>query len=424
MEEATRKLFGSTLRRFRRAANLSQPQLARQIHVSQASLSRYESGAQSVDLATAARLDDLLAAGGALRALAEPTPAPAWPEDQREEDVRRRTLLAGAGGAVLESVLGALDPVRRHTDAALGGPVAEHDAIEWERTADEYARLVNQLPAQRVLPDLLVDLDDARRHLDRAPEHLKSRLARVCALFSGLAALSLVGVGHWHDAGRHWRLAERAARLSGDSTMSCVIGGRRAVFSLYAPGATPETALALASDALAWGQRKPNAGTASALATRAQVLAMLGNRNEAHTALHELETVFDQLDDETTRYGPTPKEWTWPEAKLRHVRSFVHSHLGDPEATAAQDVALALYTYPAVSLGAAQVRCHQAMSMIVTGDSAAGARHVVSILESLDLSFRRGFVRTSAVRALRMLPERAARLPEVQQARELLGAPA
>jgi transcriptional regulator with XRE-family HTH domain len=422
VDEITRRLFGRTLRQLRTDARLSQRRLACRVPVSQATLSRYESGAQAPDAAMAGRLDELLGADGELRALAEQIPA--YPEDQGEEDMRRRTLLAGAGGAVLGGALGALDPVRRDTDAALGGPVSKHDAIEWERTADEYARLVNQLPAQRVLPDLLVDLDDARRHLDLAPVSLKPRLARVCALFSGLAALSLVGVGHWHDATRYWRLAERAARHSGDHAVSCVIGGRRAVFSLYAPGSTPETALALAADALAWGEGKPSAGTASALATRAQVFAMVGNRAGARGTLNDLEAVFGRLDDDTTRYGPMPSEWTWPEARLRHVRSFVHSHLGDRQATAAQDAALALYSYPAVSLGAAQVRCHQAMSMIVTGDPTGGARHIVTVLDSLDPSFLGGFVKTSAVRALRVLPERAAGLPEVRQARELLGASA
>ncbi|MBB6379725.1 hypothetical protein BKA01_007000 [Pseudonocardia eucalypti] len=368
-------------------------------------------------------MDDLLNAGGALRALADQAQSLSWPDDPgEEEDMRRRALLAGAGGAVLGGALSALDPVRRDTEAALGGPVAEHDAVEWERAADEYALLVNQLPAQRLLPELLVDLDDARQHLDRAPERLKPRLARVCALFGGIAALSLVGAGYWREAGRYWRLAERAARLSGDRTLSCVIGGRRSVFSLYAPGSTPDTALALSSDALAWSDGQPNAGTASALATRAQVLAMQGDRAGARNSLNDLEAVFDRLDDDVTR-GPGHREWSWPETRLRHVQSFVHSHLGAREAADAQDAALALYTYPS-SLGAAQVRCHQAMSMIVSGDPTTGVRHVVDVLESLDPSFRRGFVKTSAVRALRALPERAAGLPEVRQARELLGASA
>ena len=61
--------FGQALRRRRESAGLSQPQLARRVPISQASLSRYERGLQSVVQSIADRLDDILKAGGSLRAL-------------------------------------------------------------------------------------------------------------------------------------------------------------------------------------------------------------------------------------------------------------------------------------------------------------------------------------------------------------------
>jgi transcriptional regulator with XRE-family HTH domain len=61
--------FGALLRRLRKSAGLSQPALAKLVPVSQASLSRYESGLQAVDEDIAARLDVLLSADGALLAL-------------------------------------------------------------------------------------------------------------------------------------------------------------------------------------------------------------------------------------------------------------------------------------------------------------------------------------------------------------------
>lgn len=70
MDEATREQFGRTLRRLRADAGLSQRQLACRVPISQATLSRYESGDQTVDTATAARLDELLGAGGQLHLLA------------------------------------------------------------------------------------------------------------------------------------------------------------------------------------------------------------------------------------------------------------------------------------------------------------------------------------------------------------------
>ncbi|GAA4552095.1 helix-turn-helix transcriptional regulator [Amycolatopsis samaneae] len=76
--------FGEALRRLRKAAGLSQPQLAELVPVSQSSLSRYESGLQAVDNETAARLDELLGAGGELLAFLPHVGVGPLNADQRE----------------------------------------------------------------------------------------------------------------------------------------------------------------------------------------------------------------------------------------------------------------------------------------------------------------------------------------------------
>lgn len=68
--------FGQALRRYRRAAGLSQPQLARQAHVDQANLSRYENDRQRPGASIVAALDDVLGAGGELRLLGTGSTAP------------------------------------------------------------------------------------------------------------------------------------------------------------------------------------------------------------------------------------------------------------------------------------------------------------------------------------------------------------
>lgn len=335
-----------------------------------------------------------------------------------EEDMRRRTLLAAAGGAVAGNVLDALGPVRQRLEGSLRAPITEHDVAEWERAADQYARLAGQVPAEPLLVELLADLDDVRDHLDRAPDVLRPRLLRVCALFGGLAAIALLSGGRWGDAGRYWRLADRAARLSGDRAAGCLIGGRRAVLGLYAPGSSPRVVLAIADDVVAASAGTPNAGTMSALAARAQVLALVGDKRGAYTALADLESTFERLDDTVTSERST--EWYWPENRLRHVRSFVHSHSGSfREAVASQDAAFALCDDP-TSLGTAQLRLHRAMSVIVSGDPSEGVRYVSEVLESVPPAFRGGFVGTTAEQALNVLPRRASALPAVRQARELI----
>ncbi|ASU79958.1 XRE family transcriptional regulator [Actinopolyspora erythraea] len=75
--------FGQALRRLRALAGLSQPQLARQAHISQSSLSRYESDRQTVDVSMARRLDELLGSDGELTTLAAPTSGLLTPDDQQ-----------------------------------------------------------------------------------------------------------------------------------------------------------------------------------------------------------------------------------------------------------------------------------------------------------------------------------------------------
>ncbi|GAB3285103.1 helix-turn-helix domain-containing protein [Parasphingorhabdus pacifica] len=70
--------FGQALRRHRRAAGLSQAQLAQELHLDQGNLSRYENDRQRPEPATVDALDAILCAGGELRALANATtPQPA-----------------------------------------------------------------------------------------------------------------------------------------------------------------------------------------------------------------------------------------------------------------------------------------------------------------------------------------------------------
>jgi transcriptional regulator with XRE-family HTH domain len=114
--------FGQALRRWREAAGLSQPQLARRIPISQASLSRWEHDKQSVDPAIARRLDELLGAGGALEALRS-SPSHAHLLDPDECD--RLARVADAPRAVDRRVLDSLATILaayRTMEDTLGAP--------------------------------------------------------------------------------------------------------------------------------------------------------------------------------------------------------------------------------------------------------------------------------------------------------------
>jgi hypothetical protein len=332
--------------------------------------------------------------------------------------MRRRVVFGLSALPLLGGILSSVEPVRRRVDAALSFPTTEHDVTEGERVAHEYARQVHQVPAERFLPEVLLDLDEFQGRVESADNDLKPGLARVCALLNGIAAISLLGAGYWPAADRYWRTAHRAAAYSGDSVLGSLINGKRAVFSMYSPGHPRSSILSLADDALAMGADTPSAGIASGWAARAQVLALYGDRSGARYALSRLEAEFERLPEATRADTTTP--WGWSERRLLHVQSFMYSYTGDVrEAGKAQDAVLPLYS-PS-SWDATKVRFHQAACMIVSGDPSQGARHIVEVFEAIPPQFRNGDLKSAATLALEKLPDQAERIPAVRQARELMG---
>src|SRR6266700_6179178 len=81
-------VFGTELRRMRRAAGISLADLAARVHYSKGYLSRVETGCQSASHAVAQQCDTVLDAGGALMALVP-------------QDCRQRRGLAGEVGDVI-----------------------------------------------------------------------------------------------------------------------------------------------------------------------------------------------------------------------------------------------------------------------------------------------------------------------------------
>ncbi len=348
---------------------------------------------------------------------------PPGAEASREEGgVDRRDAIRALGGATVGSLVSAAEPSRRQLDEALRAPTTVYDVNDWDRTAHEYAYLVARPWECRydLLSRLLVDFDEVNARFTTAEQGWQPRLAGVAARLSGLAAIVLFTNGYWSDAGRYWRISQSAAEASNDHDLRCLVGGRRAILTLHGPGG-PKQAMSLADDVLAMADGKPSPGAANALATRAHVHALRGDRANANRTLSELERVFGTLDDGTRSDITT---WGWSESRLLGARSFVHSYTGNvPDAMKAHDAALAMYSSP-LARGVAQVKFHQAASMMVSGDAAGGARYASEVYDSLPPSLKNGHLRTSISFALSRLPERAARLPEVREVRALAALPA
>ncbi|WP_007024436.1 helix-turn-helix transcriptional regulator [Saccharomonospora iraqiensis] len=108
--------FGQTLRRLREAAGLSQPELARRVPISQSSLSRYESDRQAVAPEVAARLDDVLGAGGSLVAARPPSAGEVLTRDDRDRIAHHISYPSRVDGCTVRALADLLAAQRRLDD--------------------------------------------------------------------------------------------------------------------------------------------------------------------------------------------------------------------------------------------------------------------------------------------------------------------
>lgn len=114
---------------------------------------------------------------------------------------------------------------------------------------------------------------------------------------------------------------------------------------------------------------------------------MLGRATEAVDALRRLDVLSEALPAETTRAASTL--YGWPEYRLRHTESYVHTYLGNTsEAYQAQDRAIALYPGLSDSVGRTLVQLHRARSMVLDGDIRDGVDHAYRAIDGLPGAFR------------------------------------
>lgn len=428
--------LAAELRRTRRARGLTQRALARRAGYSDRHISQTELAKAPVSRGFIAALDAALEADGRLLAL---LPAVVYERAVARDDraLRRRNVGPGNGPMALRcsQQSGEDDDVKRRTFLGLGlasllpsqdalagvrAHAAGPDLEEWERVVDAYSHEVATGTAAGLLPALAGDLKELRELLDGAlADRDRRRLVRITGQLSVLTAELAVAAGRPQVARQWWRRARQAARASGDTQLLAFACGRQAVLGLYG-GSTPTQVLAIAEEGRA-ATTTPCAGAVSALAGRAQALAVLGRDRPARAALADVAAMFERLPPDVL--GERVSAWGWSEQKLRHTESYVYLHLGDtPRGEPARERALALY--PAGTWKRpAMVRLHRATSLIADGHVTEGARYATEVLAPLRPEQRSDrLVGAIADRALAAVPERARDLPAVAEVRELLAA--
>lgn len=272
--------FGQTLRRLREEADLRQSQLARQAYISQPSLSRYESGHQTPDAATAQQLDELLGAGGELLLLAsgDPTPDVLTPDDQERLDrvMESPHRLDGATVTTLADLLAAHRRLDDHLSPEILIPAARTQSetittlvrqgtgqyrADLAEVAAEYVQFVGWLLAETRNDQAALRVLEIAEHA--ADEIGNGVLAAQAANFKGYLARQR---RDWHRVAR-WFLTEH-----------------------YTPGASVHQRLGAATQA-------------------AQGCAELG---DSDTALRLLEVAHSLLDESAQQPPPRTAYWLNP----------------------------------------------------------------------------------------------------------------
>jgi hypothetical protein len=291
---------------------------------------------------------------------------------------RREFLMVLAGGVAAPQV--ALEAARHALATGLeraGGSGPD----DWLAIAAEYTRDYYTNPPADLLRQLTIDLLVLPHVIEQEPN--QSRVAQLHAVAAQLAvvgAKSLTDLGRIREARRWWSTARTAADLSANMEIQVWTRDWEAVNGLHTR--RPVTAmLSLADQALGIAGGLPCSGTAGVLAARAQALALMGRHAEAAATLHRLADVSAELPsgvqaDDISLFG-------WPECRLRHTESYVHTYLGNTRlAYAAQDRALRLYPQE-LAKERAEMEVQRARCLVIDGHVTEGVAYANGVLDGL-----------------------------------------
>ncbi|NUS72287.1 MAG: helix-turn-helix transcriptional regulator [Corynebacteriales bacterium] len=149
--------YGLLLRRSRHARKMSQGALAAAVFTDKTHISHIERGRSDGSADLAARCDDALAAEGALVTAHSARMAQRDREGQKDDIMRRRTMLQAMSALAMGIGSGAtgLEALRQGLSLAVG---ADRNSNEWLLIAHEYASRYFTVPAPILLTELSSDL--------------------------------------------------------------------------------------------------------------------------------------------------------------------------------------------------------------------------------------------------------------------------
>lgn len=382
--------FGQALRRLRGSRSVRD--VAQLAKCGKSYVSDLEHGKRHPTPQLAAALDQALAAGGELVALAAVRPG--TPPLEKAAALRRGI-----------------------TDALAAGPMTDASLEEWEYTVARHGRATRYLPESELLEELTADFADLQRILThRHPPPVRRRLTLAVAQMSGLMALTLLKLGD-HSSRDWWRTGRAAAAAIEDRAALSWMYAHEA-YELYYSG-NMEGAVELACRAEHMAGGLPCVGPALAAPLEARAHAVLGRRGETATALTRAQHALDRLDA-ADRIGSA---FGYNERQLRFHSGNAWTHLADT-GRAREEHSRALELYPASDhTDRSLIHLDHAVCLAHEGDPAAAAAHALETITHLPPEHCSALIIYRARELVTRVPRDRQALPEVRMLHEALALP-
>jgi hypothetical protein len=342
--------------------------LSAQVSYDHGYLGQIERGKRHPSPAVAAAVDKALHADGTLMAVYE--------EATVEGEMQRRAVLRGLSAlAVGSPTMIALEALRHGIGVSID---AGHDG--WEQVAADYGRAFYTTPHDQLLAQLAGDLTVLQQMIAGQTGPRKRALTRAAGQLSVIVAMALAASGQTHVAARWWTSAQHAADEAADVDTQILVRSWMVVSGGYERRPVHDL-IVLADETVAMVGGRATSAVAGLHAGRAQALARAGRHTEAAAAVLDVERVTARIPTDVARDDESL--FGWPEHRLRHTQSFVHTHTGELAlATEAQDRALAIYPACQARLRT-QVALHRAACLIRDGHVADGLRYAADLLDDL-----------------------------------------
>ncbi|MGW0682849.1 helix-turn-helix domain-containing protein [Streptomyces sp. NPDC002754] len=283
-----------------------------------------------------------------------------------ESEVKRRTFLTDAAGAVIAPAV-ASDLLLRGFDARLaGGPSTD----TWEGKLAAYGTDYMSMGAADIQRRVSGELVIVQQQLDKP--QLWSVASRLMTLygktFPGSDGSKAV---HWY------RMAAQAADQSGDDAARVWVRGRAAIALGY-EGASLGVANILGDQALAIGKDRPSLGLLNAIYGKAHSAAIRGDRAMAL----ELDTQGRRIFDRSGSYEQT-SDYAVPYWRLNVFRSLLLARLGDEKGAIEAQEAARTELPEELPRFATHLELHRGLMLARSGDRTGGISYAQSAMDAL-----------------------------------------